>query len=58
MQYFEDEFDSRVLTPNSIIHGRNVYFLEDIEEPNNPSKRENVSEKQRKLCGRDAANSM
>ena len=38
LQYVEDEFGSRVLTLNSIIHGRNVYMLEDIEEPENPSK--------------------
>ena len=29
-----------MLTPNSIIHGRNVYLLEDIEEPDNLSKME------------------
>ena len=40
LQYVEDEFGSRVLTPNSIIHGRNVYLLEDIEEPDNLSKME------------------
>ena len=40
MQYVEDEFGSRVLTPNSVIHERNVYLLEDIEEPDNPSKME------------------
>ena len=40
LQYVEDEFGSRVLTPNSIIHGRNVYLLEDIEEPDHLSKME------------------
>ena len=40
LQYVEDEFGSRVLTPNSNIHGRQVYMLEDIEEPDNPSKME------------------
>ena len=40
LQHVEDEFSLRVLTPNSIIHGRNVYLLEDIEEPDNPSKME------------------
>ena len=40
LQYVEDEFGSRVLTPNSIIHGRNVYLLKDIEEPDNLSKME------------------
>ena len=40
LQYVEDEFGSRVLTSNSIIHGRNFYLLEDIEKPDNPSKKE------------------
>ena len=40
LQYVEDEFGSRVLTPNSIIHGRNVYLIEDIEEPDNLGKME------------------
>ena len=40
LQYVEDEFGSRVLTPNSIIHGRTVYLLEDIKEPDNLSKME------------------
>ena len=34
LQYVEDEIDPRVLTPNSIIYGREVYTLEEnvIEE--------------------------
>ena len=31
---------TRVLTPNRIIHGRNIYQLEEIEEPDSPSKTE------------------
>ena len=40
LQYVEDEIGSRVLTPNSIIHGREVYTLEEIEEDDTPSKME------------------
>ena len=47
LQYVEDDLGPRVLTPNRIIHGRDVHLLEEIEEPDNPSKME-VSEKQRK----------
>ena len=40
LKYVENELGSRVLTPNSNIHGRNVYMLEDTEEPDNPSNME------------------
>ena len=36
----EDDLGARVLTPNRIIHGRDVHLLEEIEEPDNPSKME------------------
>ena len=31
IQYVEDEVGPRVLTPNRIIHGRDVYLLEELE---------------------------
>ena len=40
LQYVEDEMGTRVLTPNRIIHGRDIYQLEEIEEPDSPSKME------------------
>ena len=40
LQYVEDEEGFRVLTPNRIIHGRDIYQLEEIEEPYAPSKME------------------
>ena len=40
LQYVEDEMDIRVLTPNRSIHGRDVYQLEEIEEPNSLNKME------------------
>ena len=57
LQYVEDEFGSSVLASNSIIHKRNVYLLEDIEEPKNPSKKERSSEKRRRSCERSGAGS-
>ena len=38
LQYVEDELGPRVLTPNRIIHGRDIHLLEEIEEPDSPSK--------------------
>ena len=38
--YVEDEVGPRVLTPNKIIHGRDVYPLEELEEADTPSKME------------------
>ena len=49
LQYVEHEFGLRVLTPNSIVHGRNVYMLEDIEEPDNQSKMERRVRKAKKV---------
>ena len=40
IQYVEDELGPRVLTPNRIIHGRDVYLLEELEEADTPSKME------------------
>ena len=40
LQYVEDEMDIRVLTPNRIIHGRDIYQLEEIEEPDSLNKME------------------
>ena len=40
IQYVEDELGSRVLTPNRIIHSRDVYLLEEQEEADTPSKME------------------
>ena len=40
LQYVEDELGPRVLTPNRIIHGRDIHLLEEIEEPDSPSKME------------------
>ena len=40
LQYDEDESRPRVLTPNRIIHGRDIHLLEEIEEPDSPSKME------------------
>ena len=36
----EDEVGPRVLTPNRIIHGRDVYLLEELEEADTPGKME------------------
>ena len=40
LQYVEDDMDIRVLTPNRIIHGRDIYQLEEIEEPDSLNKME------------------
>ena len=40
IQYVEDEVGPRVLTPNTIIHSRDVYLLEEQEEVDTPSKME------------------
>ena len=40
LQYVEDEMGIRVLTPNRIIHGREIYQLEELEEIDSPSKME------------------
>ena len=40
IQYVEDDLGSRVLTPNRIIHDRDVYLLEEQEEADTPSKME------------------
>ena len=41
LQYVEDELGPRVLTPNRIIHGRDIHLLEETEEQDSPSKMEN-----------------
>ena len=38
LQYVEDDMDVRVLTPNRIIQGRDIYQLEEIEEPDSLNK--------------------
>ena len=38
IQYAEDQVGHRVLTPSIIIHGRDVYLLEELEEADTPSK--------------------
>ncbi len=38
LQYVEDEIGTRVLTLNRIIHGRDTYQLEEIEERDTPSR--------------------
>lgn len=40
LQCMEDGMGTRVLAPNRIIHGRDIYQLEEIEEPDSPSKME------------------
>ena len=40
LQYVEDELGPRVLTPNRIIHGRDIHLLEETEEQDSPSKME------------------
>ena len=40
LQYIKDEIGPRVLTPNSIIHGREIYLLEEEEVEDTPSKME------------------
>ena len=40
IQYVEDQLGPRVLTPNRIIHGRDVYLLEELEEADTSSKTE------------------
>ena len=40
LQYVEDERGPCVLTPNRIIHGRDIHLLEEIEEPDSPCKME------------------
>ena len=38
IQYVEDKVGSRVLTPNSYIHGRDVHLLKELKEADTPSK--------------------
>ena len=38
LQYVEDELGTHVLTPNRIIRGRDIHLLEEIKEPDSPSK--------------------
>ena len=52
IQYVEDELGPRVLTPNRIIHGRDVYLLEELEEADTPNKMEKRSGLLLKLCGK------
>ena len=40
LQYVEDEIGPRVLTPNSIIHGKEIYTLEEKEIEETASKME------------------
>ena len=40
LQYVKDEMNIRVLTPNRIMHGREIYQLEEIEEPDSLNKME------------------
>ena len=40
IQYVEDELEPRVLTPIRIIHGRDVYLLQELEDSDTPSKME------------------
>ena len=40
IQYVKDEIGPRVLTPNRIIHGRDAYLLEELQEADTPSKME------------------
>ena len=49
LQYVEDELGPRVLTPNRIIHGRDIHLLEEIEEPDSPSEMEKRIRKAKKV---------
>ena len=53
LQYVEDEMGTRVLTPNKIIHGREIYQLEELEETDSPNRMERESERRNKRCGTD-----
>ena len=40
LQYVDDEIGPRVLTPNSLIHGREIYTLEENEMEETANKME------------------
>ena len=58
LQYVEDELGPRVLTPNCIIHGREVYTLEGDEIEDSPSKMEKRLRRAKMRCGKDGAQSI
>ena len=53
LQHVKDELGPRVLTPNRIIHGRDIHLLEEIEEPDSSSKIEkHIGKAKEVMCHR------